>query len=66
MTLPERRTRREREQRAFALAVTSGGAAVATVVLLVLSIAGVVGFGLVLLAAIVAGVTGYLFRRTVS
>ncbi len=66
MALPERRPRREREQRAFTLAMTSGGAAVATVVLLVLSIAGVVGFGLVLLAAIVAVVAGYAFRRTVS
>ena len=59
-------TRRQREQRAYTLAMTSGGAGLATVVLLVLSIAGVVSFGLVLLAAIVAVVTGLAFKRSVG
>jgi hypothetical protein len=63
MALP---ARREREQRAYLLGLTSAGAGVATVVLLVLSIAGVVGFGLVLLAAIIAAGAAYGFRKTVG
>ena len=63
MALP---ARRQREQRAYLLGVTSAGAGVATAVLLMLSIAGVVGFGMVLLAAIIAVVAGLGFRRTVS
>ncbi len=59
-------TRRQKEQRAYTLGLVAGGGALATVVLMVLAIVGVVGFGLVLLAAIVAAIAGYLFQRTVS
>ncbi|MDP9384105.1 MAG: hypothetical protein M3P50_02530 [Actinomycetota bacterium] len=61
-----RLTRREREQRAYLSGLVAGGGALATVVTLVLSIIGVVGFGIVLLCAIVTVVAGLLFRRSVT
>jgi len=59
-------SRRQREQRAYYLVLASGGLAVAAVVVLVLWIAGVASFGLFLILAILAAVSGYLFRRTMS
>ena len=61
-----RTPRRQREQRAFLLVMTGGGAAVVGGVGLLLAIFGVVGWGLPILAIIVAAVCGLLFRRTVS
>jgi hypothetical protein len=59
-------SRRQREQRAYALVVAGGGAAAVAVVTFVLAIAGVVGFGLPIIAAIVAGVCWLWFRRVVA
>ncbi len=61
-----RLTRREREQRAYLSGLVAGGGALATVVTLVLSIIGVLSFGIVLLCAIVTVVAGLLFRRSVT
>ena len=58
--------RRVREQRAYRLAMVGGAAGVVTIVGLVLAIAGVVGAGLPIIAAIVAVVCFVLFRRMVS
>ena len=59
-------TRRQREQRAYRLTLATGGLAVVTVVALVLAIAGVLGAGLPILAAILAVVCFVLLRRTVG
>jgi hypothetical protein len=59
-------TRSQRESRAFALTMATGGFGVATVVLLVLSVVGVAGFGLVVLCAIVAAVCWLALRRTLK
>jgi type IV secretory pathway TrbD component len=58
--------RRSREQRAFRLVVATGALGTVAVVGLVLWIAGVVGFGIPFLAAVLAVICGFLFRRTVS
>jgi hypothetical protein len=66
----ERRTgrtpRKVREQRAYRLVQVGGGAALVAVAGLILSIAGVIGSTLWLIAAIVAAVCAVLFWRTVS
>ncbi len=59
-------SRRGRERRAYQLAVVGGGAGVVAVVGLVLALVGVVGFGLPVIALIIAAICGLLFRRTVS
>lgn len=59
-------TRRQKESRAYTLALVGGGAGVATVVFLVLAVVGIVGFGPVVLAALVAAGAGFGFRRTVG
>jgi len=61
-----RLTRKQKEQRAYLSGLVAGGGALATAVTLVLSIIGVIGFGIVLLCAIVAVVAGLIFKRTVS
>ena len=58
--------RRTREQRAFRLVQVGGGAGVVAVVGFVLALIGVIGFGIPLLAAIVAVVCLVLFRTTVG
>ena len=63
---PSYTPRRTREQRAFRLVQIGGAAGVVAVVGLVLSIAGVIGLGIPLLAAIVAVVCLVLFRSTVG
>jgi hypothetical protein len=59
-------SRSARERRAFQLLVVGGGAGAVAVVTFVLALVGVVGWGIFLLALIVAGVSGFLFRRTVG
>jgi putative flippase GtrA len=59
-------SRRSREQRAFRLAVTGGVAGVVAVVGIVLAVAGVFGWGLPIVAAIVAAACLLFFRRTVG
>lgn len=61
-----RSPRRAREQRAYALVMVGGGAALAAVVGFVLAVFGAIGAGLPLLALVIAVVCGLLFRRTVS
>ena len=63
---PDRTPRRVREQRAYRLVQVGGAAALVAVVGLVLSIAGVIGSTLWVIAAIVAAVCALLFWRTVS
>jgi hypothetical protein len=59
-------SRSARERRAFQLLVVSGGAAVVAVVTFVLALIGVMGWGIFLIALIVAAVAGHLFRRSVG
>jgi putative flippase GtrA len=59
-------SRRSRQDRAYRLVVVGGAAGAVAVVGLVLAIAGVIGLGIPVLAAIVAVVCLLLFRRTVS
>lgn len=59
-------TRRERESRAYALTLTTGGLGVASAVLLVLSIVGAGSFGLFLLCALLAAGSFALLRRTMN
>ena len=63
---PNRSPRRAREDRAYKLVVAGGAAGVVAVVTFVLAIVGVMGFGVPVLAALVAVLCGWLFRRTVS
>jgi len=57
-------SRRQREKRAYSLTLVSGGAAVATVVFLVLWVIGVMSFGPVFLAALIAIGAAFLLRGT--
>ena len=71
MSLPDRRTpnrltRRQRETRAYRLTLATGAGAVATLAALVLSIVGVVSFGIVLLLAVVTAIAGYLLKRSLG
>lgn len=59
-------SRRAREQKAFRLVVTGGTAATVAVAGVVLAAVGILGWWLPILAIIVAGICGLLFRRTVS
>jgi putative flippase GtrA len=58
--------RRSREQRAYRLVVAGGVAAAVAVVGFVLAIAGVLGWGIPFIAAVIAVVCGLLFRRAVG
>lgn len=58
--------RRTREQRAFRLVQVGGAAGAVAVVGFVLALIGVIGFGIPLLAAIVAVVCVVLFRSVVG
>ena len=58
--------RRTREQRAYWLVLVAGGAGLVGGFTLILAIFGTVGWGLPILALIVAAVCLLLFRRTVS
>lgn len=59
-------SRRSREQRAYRLVVAGGTAGAVAVVSFVLALAGVIGFALPVIAAIVAAVCVWLFRRMVA
>jgi putative flippase GtrA len=59
-------SRRSREKRAYQFVMVGGGAGAVAVIGAVLAIAGVLGWWLPIIAAIVAGVCVFLFRRTVS
>jgi putative flippase GtrA len=59
-------SRRAREERAYRLVLAGGTAAAVAVVTFVLAVVGVIGFGVPMLAAIVAAICGVMFRRTVS
>jgi hypothetical protein len=59
-------SRRAREQRAYTLTLATGGLAVLTLVLIVLAIVGVTNFGLAILAALLAAVSGFMLRRTLN
>jgi hypothetical protein len=61
-----RPSRRAREQRAYRLVQVGGAAGLVAVVGLVLAIVGVIGFGVPVVAAIVAAACAVLFRGTVS
>ena len=58
--------RRVRERRAYRLAMVGGTAGVITVVTAVLAIFGIGSFGFTVLAAVIAVVCYFLFRRAVS
>jgi MFS family permease len=59
-------SRRGREQRAYRLAVTGGVAGAVAVIGAILAAVGVFGWGVPVLAAIIAVVCLLLFRRTVA
>jgi hypothetical protein len=59
-------SRSARERRAFQLVVAGGVAGVVAVVTFILAIVGVGGFGIPVLAALVAALCVILFRRTVG
>ena len=60
-------SRRTREERAYRLVLAGGAAATIAVVTFVLALVGVLGgYGIPILAALVAVLCGWMFRRTVS
>lgn len=59
-------SRRSRERRAYRLVLAGGTAATVAVVTFVLAAVGAMGFGIPVLAVIVAVICAVLFRRTVS
>jgi len=61
-----RLSRRTREDRAFRLVLATGALGTAAIAGFALAIFGVVGWGLPILAAVLAAVLGFLLRRTVS
>ena len=58
-----RPTRRQREQRAYRLVVAGGTAGVVAVVGLILAAVGVIGFGIPVLAAVIAVLCFVLLKR---
>ena len=61
-----RLSRRQREQRAYRLIQVGGAAGAVAVVTGILDLVGVLGFGVPLLAVVIAVICALLFRRTVS
>ncbi len=59
-------SRSQRESRAYRLTLATGAGAVTSVVLAVLWIAGVTGFGLFFLVAALTAVSYFLLRRTLA
>jgi uncharacterized membrane protein len=63
---PSRSPRRHREQRAYTVTMVGGTAGLVTVVGALLAIFGVIGWTIPVLAAIVAIICVFLFRRAVG
>ena len=63
---PNRVPRQAREQRAYQLVLAGGTAGAVAVVTALLAIVGVLGWGLPVIAAIIAIACALLFRRTVG
>jgi lipopolysaccharide export LptBFGC system permease protein LptF len=63
---PQRLSRKQREQRAYALVLAGGAGAVLTVVLFIVAAIGAVGFGLPFLAAVFTALCAWAFKRSVS
>jgi hypothetical protein len=63
---PSRLSRSQKEKRGYQLVMVGGVSAAVAVVGLVLAIAGVIGSGIPLTAAIVAAICIVLFRRIVG
>jgi hypothetical protein len=59
-------SRKQREQRAYTLTLTTGGLAVLTIALVVLAVVGVTSFGLAIIAALLTVGSGFLLRRTLN
>lgn len=59
-------SRSAREKRAYTAVLVGGGAGAVAVIGFVLAVFGVVGFGIPFLAAIIAGLSFFMFRRTVG
>jgi hypothetical protein len=59
-------SRRNKEQRGYQLVMVGGGAGLVTVIGGLLAIFGVIGWGLPLIAAVVAVICLFLFRRLVG
>ena len=59
-----RPTRKQREERAYRLTIATGGLSVAAVAALVLTIAGVLGSGWVVLLVLLAVLSGWMLRNT--
>ena len=63
---PNRTPRRVREKRAYQLGLAGGSAALIAVLGVVLAALDIIGFGLPVLAAVIAVICALMFRRTVS
>jgi hypothetical protein len=61
-----RPSRRQREERAYQLTLATGGAALATVVVIVLSIVGITSFGFAALLVLITAALGYWLKRTLG
>ena len=61
-----RLSRRTREDRAYRLVLASGALGTVAIAGFALAVFGVVGWGLPILAAVLAAACGFLLRRTVS
>lgn len=59
-------TRRQRESRAFALTIATGGFGLASVVTFVLMVVGVAGFGIFLLLLIATAISLFALRSTMG
>ena len=59
-------SRRQKEKRAYSMVLLGAGAGLAAVVFLLLAVIGVMGIGPAVLAAIVAAVAAFFFKRSVS
>lgn len=64
--LSRRPSRRELEKRAYRFGVATAAAGAATLLLLVLAVAGVTSFSTAFLVALVTAACGYGFKRSIS
>ena len=61
-----RMTRQQRQQRAYQLTIATGALGLVAVVTVVLAVIGAISFGVPFLAAVLAGVSFFLLRRTLG